>query len=74
MNPNIFHQKTITSPTPAHLGAELGAAIRKLVTRIHRMAPALAGHDVGTIEKRLQEEALSFASLVRHKVIVNWRK
>lgn len=40
----------------SHLGAEFGAAIRKLVTRTHRMAPSLAGHEVATIEKRPQDE------------------
>ena len=48
-------RELVSAREVSHLGVELGAAIRKLVTRIHRMAPALAGHDVATIEKRLQE-------------------
>ena len=40
----------------AHVGAELGAAIRKVVTRIHRLAPSLEGHPVEVIESRLKEE------------------
>ena len=38
------------------VGAELGAAIRKVVTRLHRMAPSLVGHPVDVIETRLKEE------------------
>jgi hypothetical protein len=40
----------------AHLGAELGAAIRKVITRLHRTAPSLEGQPVATIEARLKEE------------------
>lgn len=40
----------------AHLGAELGSAIRTVVTRLHRVAPSLAGHPVEIIETRLKEE------------------
>jgi hypothetical protein len=40
----------------ARVGAELGAAIRKVVTRLHRTAPSLEGHPVATIEARLKEE------------------
>ncbi|HNQ89032.1 MAG TPA: hypothetical protein PKM73_10495 [Verrucomicrobiota bacterium] len=39
-----------------HLGAELGAAIRKVVTRVHRTAPSLEGQTVAVIEARLKEE------------------
>ena len=39
-----------------HLGAELGAAIRKVVTRLHRTAPSLEGQSVAVIEGRLKEE------------------
>ncbi len=39
-----------------HLGAELGAAIRKVVTRVHRTAPSLEGQSVAVIEARLKEE------------------
>ena len=38
------------------LGAELGAAIRKVLTRLHRLAPSLVGHPVDVIEARLKEE------------------
>ena len=38
------------------MGAELGAAIRKVVARIHRSAPSLEGHPVEVIESRLKEE------------------
>lgn len=39
-----------------HLGAELGSAIRKVVTRLHRVAPSLEGHPTAVIEARLKEE------------------
>jgi len=39
-----------------HLGAELGAAIRKVITRLHRTAPSLEGQSVAVIETRLKEE------------------
>jgi len=39
-----------------HLGAELGAAIRKVVTRVHRTAPSLEGQSAAVIEARLKEE------------------
>ena len=39
-----------------HLGAELGSAIRKVVSRLHRVAPALEGLAVAVIEGRLKEE------------------
>lgn len=38
------------------LGAELGAAIRKVVARLHRCAPSLEGQPVAVIEARLKEE------------------
>ena len=37
-------------------GAELGSAIRKVVTRIHRLAPSLEGQSTKVIEERLKEE------------------
>ena len=40
----------------SHLGAELGSAIRKVLTRLHRIAPSLEGHPVEVIETRLKEE------------------
>ncbi len=40
----------------ARVGAELGAAIRKVVTRLHRTAPSLEGQPVATIEARLKDE------------------
>jgi hypothetical protein len=58
-------RELVSAREVSHLGAELGAAIRKLVTRIHRMAPSLAGHDVATIEKRLQEEESDIAAQLR---------
>lgn len=39
-----------------HLGAELGAAIRKVVARLHRTAPSLEGQATPIIEARLKEE------------------
>jgi hypothetical protein len=39
-----------------HLGAELGSAIRKVITRLHRTAPSLDGQNVAVIEARLKEE------------------
>jgi hypothetical protein len=40
----------------ARVGAELGAAIRKVVTHLHRTAPSLEGQPVAVIETRLKEE------------------
>ena len=40
----------------SHLGAELGSAIRKVLTRLHRIAPSLVGHPVEVVEARLKEE------------------
>ena len=34
----------------------MGAAIRKVVTRVHRTAPSLEGQPVPVIEARLKEE------------------
>jgi hypothetical protein len=39
-----------------HLGAELGAAIRNVISRLHRSAPSLEGQDVAVIESRRKEE------------------
>ncbi|MCP5524094.1 MAG: hypothetical protein H7A46_21360 [Verrucomicrobiales bacterium] len=39
----------------AHLGRELGSAIRTVITRLHRLAPSLDGHGVPVIESRLKE-------------------
>ena len=58
-------RELVSAREVSHLGAELGAAIRKIVTRIHRMAPALAGHDVATIEKRLQDEEADIVAQLR---------
>jgi hypothetical protein len=63
-------RKLVLARDVSHLGAELGAAIGKLVTRIHRMAPALAGLDAATIVKRLQEEEADIAAQLR---IVDYR-
>jgi len=49
-------QELVPVEEVAHVGAELGAAIRKVVTRIHRLAPSLEGHPVEVIESRLKEE------------------
>jgi len=38
------------------LGAELGAAIRKVLTRLHRAAPSLEGRKADVIEARLKEQ------------------
>lgn len=40
----------------SHLGAELGSAIRTVVTRLHRVAPSLVGHPVEIVEARLKDE------------------
>ena len=58
-------KELVSAREVSHLGAELGAAIRKLVTRIHRMAPLLAGHDLAIIEKRLQDEEADIAAQLR---------
>jgi hypothetical protein len=49
-------RELIPADEVARVGAELGAAIRKVVTRLHRTAPSLEGHPVATIEARLKEE------------------
>ena len=38
------------------LGAELGGAIRKVLTRLHRTAPSLEGRKADVIEARLKEQ------------------
>ena len=38
------------------LGAELGSAIRKVLTRLHRAAPSLEGRKADLIEARLREQ------------------
>ncbi len=38
------------------LGAELGGAIRKVLTRLHRAAPSLEGRTLEVIEARLEEQ------------------
>ena len=38
------------------LGAELGGAIRKVLTRLHRAAPSLEGRKADVIEARLKEQ------------------
>ena len=38
------------------LGAELGGAIRKVLTRLHRVAPSLEGRKLDVIEARLREQ------------------
>ena len=38
------------------LGAELGGAIRKVLTRLHRAAPSLQGRKADVIEARLKEQ------------------
>ena len=58
-------KELVSAREVSHLGAELGAAIRKLVTRIHRMAPSLAGHDAATIEKRLREQESDIVAQLR---------
>jgi len=40
----------------SQLGAQLGGAIRGVVSRLHRVAPSLVGHPVDVIETRLKEE------------------
>ena len=44
----------------AHLGSELGFMIRTVASRLHPVAPSLAGHPVEVIETRLkgQEEEI----------------
>ena len=49
-------RELIPADEVARVGAELGAAIRKVVTRLHRTAPSLEGQPVATIEARLKEE------------------
>jgi hypothetical protein len=49
-------RELIPADEVASVGAELGAAIRKVVTRLHRTAPSLEGQPVATIEARLKEE------------------
>ena len=49
-------QELIPVEEVSHLGAEVGSAIRKVLTRLHRIAPSLEGHPVEVIEARLKEE------------------
>lgn len=49
-----FQQKLAVGAT--HLSAQLGAAIRKVVTPLHHTTPSLEGQPVPVIEARLKEE------------------
>ncbi|CAG0995231.1 hypothetical protein ARNL5_03564 [Anaerolineae bacterium] len=49
-------RELIPAEEVTHLGAELGSAIRKVLTRLHRVAPSLEGQPVPVIEERLKEE------------------
>ncbi|MCZ7636892.1 MAG: hypothetical protein M5U12_13100 [Verrucomicrobia bacterium] len=49
-------RELIPAEEVSHLGAELGSAIRKVLTRLHRVAPSLEGQPVPVIEERLKEE------------------
>lgn len=40
----------------SHLGAEPGSAIRKVLTRLHRIAPSLVGNPVEDLDARLKED------------------
>jgi hypothetical protein len=47
------------------LGAERGAAIRKVVTQTHRVAPSLEGRKAEVIEGRLKEQEEEVPAQVR---------
>ena len=49
-------RELIPAEEVAHLGSELGSAIRTVVARLHRCAPSLTGHPVEVIETRLKDE------------------
>jgi hypothetical protein len=47
------------------LGAELGSALRKVITRSHRLAPSLVGQPVEIIEARLKEQEAEVAAQIQ---------
>ena len=58
------------------LGAELGAAIRKVLTRVHRAAPSLEGRKADVIEARLreqEEEVLAQLQILEDRLAL-WQK
>jgi hypothetical protein len=59
-----------------HLGFELGSAIRKVVTRVHRLAPSLAGQSAEVIEQRLKEEEDGILAQVNiiHEQVRAWEE
>jgi hypothetical protein len=58
------------------LGAELVGAIRKVLTRLHRVAPSLEGRKADVIEARLkeqEEEVLAQLQIVEDRLAA-WRR
>lgn len=51
-----MRREVISVDEARRVGAELGAAIRKVVCRLHRVAPSIVGHPVEVVETRLKEE------------------
>jgi hypothetical protein len=49
-------QELVPAEDVHRLGAELGGAIRKVLTRLHRAAPSLEGRKADVIEARLREQ------------------
>ena len=58
------------------LGAELGGAICKVLTRLHRTAPSLEGRKADVIEARLkeqEEEALAQLQILEDRLAL-WQR
>ena len=51
-----LRREVISVDEVRRVGAELGTAIRKVICRLHRIAPSVVGHPVEVVESRLKEE------------------
>jgi hypothetical protein len=71
-----MRRELVAASEVSHLGAELGAAIRKVVTRLHRIAPSLEGQTAENIRKRLQEEEADISPQLRivDDRVSSWRQ
>ena len=57
------------------IGAELGSAIRKMVMRVHLLAPSLVDQPTEVVAKRLTEEEAGIVAQVRilDEALAQWR-
>jgi len=60
----LHRDELLPADTVRRMGADLGHAVRKVVTRIHLLAPAIVGMPVEQIEERLREVEREITALV----------